>query len=581
MIRIRVIQDTSSVLSRERMEQIQRIFRQSFSELADYADKIPSLIRNPFRYGYCSALIVAEGALGRVDGFALINYFPEIKCCFLDFIATRPGIRGSGIGGTLYEAATDFSLTLGAKGLYLETQPDVPDLTPDSSLLERARLQIRFYEQRGARVIMNRAYSRPVGNPPTTALLLFDGLGRTSSLRRSEAQEALKEILTKRFVQTSSPEYIQMVIDSFEDDPVQFRPARQIKTKLGQTALLPRRLPRTYASVYVPKHEIHHVKERGYFERPVRVETIRTVLESTGLFVSVVPRDYGEKWILAVHESDFVHYLRTVCTALQQNRPIYPDTFPIRRSVNRPKELPVQAGYYCIDTGTPLYPNAYKIARAAVNTVLTAADEILAGKRLAYAICRPPGHHAGKRFYGGFCYFNNAAIAAHYLSSEAKVAILDIDFHHGNGTQDIFYNRHDVLTVSIHGHPDYSYPYFSGYTNETGEGEGLNFNRNFPLPPRTDEVKYLRILDRAIDFIGKFDPEILVISLGFDILKGDPTGTFLMTPSVFKIIGGRLTAMRRPLLVVQEGGYNIRSIRHGTEAFFRGCREQDDSNGGQ
>ncbi len=161
----------------------------------------------------------------------------------------------------------------------------------------------------------------------------------------------------------------------------------------------------------------------------------------------------------------------------------------------------------------------------------------------------------------------------YFSYQEGKVAILDIDFHHGNGTQDIFYNRNDVLTVSIHGHPDYSYPYFSGYEAERGEGEGVDFNRNFPLPPRTENDKYLRVFNKAINLILNFNPDIIVVSLGFDILKGDPTGTFLLSPKIFESIGKRLISTKKPLLIIQEGGYNIRGIRSGSKAFFKGCNE--------
>jgi acetoin utilization deacetylase AcuC-like enzyme/GNAT superfamily N-acetyltransferase len=575
VIRLRVVHGTCFLLSKDRIAQVQSIFRQSFPRLAQYADRIPSLLRDPIQHGYRSALLVAEGALGRVDAFALVMHFQETASTFLDFIATRPGIRSGGVGGPLYEAVREFSQALGARGLYMEVQPDVPELTPDPAKLEDARKRVRFYEQYGVRVIENTAYSAPVGDPPTVALLLFDGLGRTDPLGREEARKAVEKILTRRYGYVADPQYVRHVVDSFQDDPVRFRPFRYVRLKPAQRAPAKRRLSQAYALVSSSKHEIHHLRERGYFERPIRVGAIRETLEPTGLFAFVAPRAHGEKCIFDVHEAGFVHYLRTVCTTLKEKRPIYPDTFPIRRPDRRPKELPVQAGYYCIDTGTPLYPNAYLAARAAVDTALTAADEILSGRRLAYGVCRPPGHHAGRRFYGGFCYFNNAAIAAHYLSAEARVAVFDIDFHHGNGTQDIFYDRNDVLTVSIHGHPDYCYPYFSGYADETGQGEGLGCNRNFPLPPHTDEAKYLLVFGRALEMIARFGPEVLVVSLGFDILKGDPTGTFVLSPSTLRVLGRRLMQLQRPVLVVQEGGYNLRNIRRGSSEFFAGCAEAE------
>ena len=331
------------------------------------------------------------------------------------------------------------------------------------------------------------------------------------------------------------------------------------------------RMADSFSLVLAPKHELHHVKERGYFERPVRVTAIRESLEPTGLFSLVKCREHGEKPILAVHDRQFVHFLRTVCTNLKSDRPIYPDTFPLRQADRRPKEVAVQAGYYCIDDGTPLYPNAYHAARSSVDAALTGADELLSGRRLAYSVCRPPGHHAGARFYGGFCYFNNAAIAAQYLSAEARVAVLDIDFHHGNGTQDIFYRRDDVLTLSIHGTPDYAYPYFSGYAEETGEGAGLGFNLNLPLPPQSDEKRFANALKRALERVAEFKAEALIVGLGYDIMKGDPTGTFLLGPGALRTIGSRLMELDLPLLVIQEGGYNLRNLRSGSREFFIGC----------
>jgi acetoin utilization deacetylase AcuC-like enzyme len=298
------------------------------------------------------------------------------------------------------------------------------------------------------------------------------------------------------------------------------------------------------------------------------VGALRDAIGPTNLFTAVPPRHFNEQVILAVHDRHFVNYLKVVCTKLETARPVYPDTFPIRRPDRRPRDLPVQAGYYCIDSCTPLDRNAYLAARASVDVAMTAAEEILAGVPVAYAMCRPPGHHAERRVYGGFCYFNNAAIAAHQLSRHGRTAILDIDFHHGNGTQDIFYARPDVLTVSIHGHPDYAFPYFSGFAGETGEGPGVGFNVNFPLAPNTTGEGYLKALEKAVSRIGRFRPDFLVVSLGLDILRGDPTGTFLLSVETMRAIGRRLAQTTYPLLVVQEGGYNLRNLKRGVVAFF-------------
>ncbi len=253
-------------------------------------------------------------------------------------------------------------------------------------------------------------------------------------------------------------------------------------------------------------HQVHHVHERGYVERPARVGVIRQGLETTHLFDGVGVKHYGQEYIAAVHDADFVNYLKAVCLKLHGKRPVYPYVFPIRRPDRRPKDLAVRAGYYCIDTFTPLDRNAFDAAKAAVDVSLTAAELVVRGRRLAYALCRPPGHHAERRVFGGFCYLNNAAIAAHYLSKHGKVAILDIDFHHGNGAQDIFYRRNDVLTQSIHGHPNYAYPYFSGFADETGEGDGRGFNHNYALPEMRGRLSTLRCWKRPWRRCGSFRP---------------------------------------------------------------------------
>jgi len=205
--------------------------------------------------------------------------------------------------------------------------------------------------------------------------------------------------------------------------------------------------------------------------------------------------------------------------------------------------------------------DAYKAARAAVNVALSGAAAIIDGEPLVYSLCRPPGHHAERDTYGGFCYFCNGAIAAQYLAAKyGKVAVLDVDYHHGNGTQDIFYTRSDILTVSIHGHPNFAYPYFSGFADEKGEGEGLGFNHNLPLAEDVHDGRYLEALDEALGIVKRFKPEALVVSLGLDIAKADPTGTWSVTPDGLYEIGRRIGGLKYPTLLVQEGGYNIRFL---------------------
>lgn len=571
MFRIRAIHGDAFFLSRDRLEQVQHIFRVTFPDLADYADKLPSLLQHPTEHGYRSGLLVAEGASGRVDAFALVLYFYEVRSAFLDYVGTRPGVRSRGIGGALYEAVREYCTHLGARGLYLDVDPDTPELLREPDKLKSNQNRMRFYERYGVRVIEGTEYHLPIGDPPVSGFLLFDGLGQTERLSRKDAQQTVRLILTRRFGHLTDPDYVRRVVNSFRDDPVRFRPFRYIKSAPPPAPVVPGKVSDAFAMVRPPRHEIHHVKERGYFEHPVRAKVLSEALGATGLFASVPLKTHGRAPLAAVHEADFLEYLRDVCGKIKEGRPVYPDAFPIRAPDRRPKRLAVQAGYYCLDADTPLYRNAYIAARDAADTALTAADEILAGRRLAYALCRPPGHHAGKRFFGGFCYFNNAAIAAQQLSAQAKTAILDIDFHHGNGTQDIFYERDDVFMASIHGHPDYAYPYFTGFAEETGMGKGLGFNRNFPVRPRTDTEGYLRIFDRALNEIDKKKPDVLIISLGFDTMKGDPTGNLLLQAKAFRTMGTRLAESGLPLLVIQEGGYNVRNIKRASVAFFSGC----------
>jgi acetoin utilization deacetylase AcuC-like enzyme len=265
-----------------------------------------------------------------------------------------------------------------------------------------------------------------------------------------------------------------------------------------------------------------------------------------------------------------VKYFKRVCRNVDPETPFYPYVFPIRNRARPPVELPVRAGYYCIDTFTPLSGHAFTAARRAVDCALTAALEILSGRRIAYALIRPPGHHAERGFFGGFCYFNNAAVAAQYLSRFGKVAMLDLDYHHGNGQQQIFYRRRDVLTISIHGHPHFAYPYFSGFADERGEGEGAGYNINYPLPETITIEDYIHSIRSALGRIRAFKPIFLVVCLGLDTAKGDPTGTWNLTGRDFKAIGDEVGKLRMSCLVVQEGGYNNRSIGTNAKNFFHG-----------
>lgn len=230
----------------------------------------------------------------------------------------------------------------------------------------------------------------------------------------------------------------------------------------------------------------------------------------------------------------------------------------------------MRAGYYCIDTFTPINRNAFLAASRAVDCTLTAAEKLLKGFLLAYALVRPPGHHAERNAFGGFCYFNSTAIATQFLSPLGRVAILDIDYHHGNGQERIFYGRPDVLTVSIHGHPQFAYPYFTGFADERGEGAGRGYNVNVPLPEQVDGERYREVLNGVLKRIAAFRPHFLIVALGLDTAKGDPTGTWSLRARDFEMNGHLIGRTRLPTLVVQEGGYDNRVLGVNARHFFRG-----------
>jgi acetoin utilization deacetylase AcuC-like enzyme len=317
-------------------------------------------------------------------------------------------------------------------------------------------------------------------------------------------------------------------------------------------------------------HGIHHVRDRGYVEAPARIDAILAALDVGGSFERLEPRHYGERYVRAVHDRQFCDYLRSLCRSLPEGKSAYPYVFPVRNVGRPPRQLDARVGYHCIDTFTPLNRAAYEAARGAVDCALSAANALLTGHRLAYALVRPPGHHAERRVFGGFCYFNSAAIAAEFLARHGKVAMLDLDYHHGNGQQDIFYERSDVFTISIHGNPSYAYPYFSGFEDERGSGPGDGLNRNFPLPEHTDGGRYRSALAKALRLVARFQPQFLVVPLGLDPARRDPTGTWALVADDFRENGRMIGGLGLPVVVVQEGGYHTRTLGRNARAFFTG-----------
>jgi len=315
---------------------------------------------------------------------------------------------------------------------------------------------------------------------------------------------------------------------------------------------------------HAPSYEFAKDRMRPYSESPARADVILQALQDRGSADIVTPQEYPLDPIRAVHDAEYLHYLENIYTTwIAEGQPetgVIPYTFAVRTMGQQPDRLVRQAGYYCFDAQTPIVEHTYEVALSSAYCALTGADMLLSGERTVYALCRPPGHHAGRDLYGGYCYLNNAAIAATHWSQQARVAILDIDYHHGNGTQDLFYDSSQVLFVSIHADPHRAYPFFSGFADEQGVGAGRGFNHNFPLGAHVDEGQYLTVLDQAADIIQTFAPEFLVVSVGADILRDDPFGGFDLLVESFSAIGEHLAQMRLPTLLVQEGGYDLQQL---------------------
>ncbi|MBQ41599.1 MAG: acetylpolyamine amidohydrolase [Gemmatimonadetes bacterium] len=326
--------------------------------------------------------------------------------------------------------------------------------------------------------------------------------------------------------------------------------------------------------IFSPKHRQHAPPAEfvssglgPYSESPTRADSILAALESSGRFDVSQPTAHADAALEAVHDAAYLDFLQQVYAVWSTptapgGNGIIPLTFAVRGLDTCPADLVGRAGYYCFDAQTPIVRGTFAAARAAVDAALTGADRLLAGDAAAYALCRPPGHHAAAAMYGGYCYLNNAAVAAAYLLERGRspVAVLDIDYHHGNGTQEIFYHTDQVLTLSIHADPNRAYPHYLGYAGETGKNSGKGANFNLPLPPHVGDEDYLSILADALVEIRAFSPAALVLSLGVDTCIDDPLGDFDLSLDAFSDIGRAVASLNLPTLAVQEGGYAIAEV---------------------
>lgn len=294
-------------------------------------------------------------------------------------------------------------------------------------------------------------------------------------------------------------------------------------------------------------------------EQPERATRLLAGLDRCG--IEVLPAaEFDTTPIEAVHTARYLQFLQSAHQQWQalpgSSAEVIANVRPAQPHASYPQSIVGRAGWHMADTACPLGQHTWAAARQSANTALTATRLVLDGEQHSYALCRPPGHHAYADMAGGFCFINNIAVAAqHALSRHPKVAILDVDVHHGNGTQGIFYQRPDVFTVSIHADPANFYPFFWGHETETGSGHGEGYNLNLPLPHLSDDTVFLQTLNTALDAIGQFKPGILLVALGLDASEADPLRGLSVTTSGFERIGRRIAQAGWPTVWVQEGGY--------------------------
>ena len=322
---------------------------------------------------------------------------------------------------------------------------------------------------------------------------------------------------------------------------------------------------------HAPALELHNGGFEPYAETAARVESIVASIGPTER-----PRDQGEAAILRVHPAEYVDFLKSAhddWAAAGRKGDAFPYTFPVvrRRSLGLDR-IDARLGRFAIDACSPIAAGTWEAAYWNAQTVLSALDAILGGDRSAFALCRPPGHHAGADYVGGYCYLNTAAIAAKaaIAAGKPRIAILDVDYHHGNGTQDIFYERADVLFVSIHADPATDYPFYWGHADEAGEGQGVGFTLNLPLPRGTSIREFGVALEAAADRIASFDPDLLICSYGADTYVGDPISFFSIETDDYAEIGRRIAGLGVPTLIVMEGGYAVDDLGANVAAFLSG-----------
>jgi len=326
-------------------------------------------------------------------------------------------------------------------------------------------------------------------------------------------------------------------------------------------------------TVYSDDHHLHRGESElsggalvACFECPERADLVLAAVRQAGLGDIIEPRDFGLEPVYRVHDRRFVQFLQDawdLWTAAGRSGDALPYSWAVRdMQAREPEHIDGKLGYFSFDATSPITSGTWRAARSSVNTALSGAAALLAGDRCVFSLCRPPGHHAAHDYFGGYCYLNNAAIAAQYLRDRGagRVAILDVDYHHGNGTQSIFYARDDVLFVSIHGDPDQEFPFFLGRSDETGVAAGRGYNANFPLRWQSSAAEWFDALARATPLITDYAPDYLLVSLGVDTFIDDPISQFRLQNDDYLTMGANIAALNLPMLFILEGGYAVSDI---------------------
>ncbi len=318
------------------------------------------------------------------------------------------------------------------------------------------------------------------------------------------------------------------------------------------------------------RHEMFRGELVPCFEKPERADSVLAELGRRGLGRIVTPHGVPLMSLERVHTPRYLQFLRgawnewVALDPANAKKDALPSVWPVRtlRSDIEPENFAARMGLYSMDSGTPLTAGTWTAAKTGADCAVNAAHALRLGERATFVLSRPPGHHAGKDFFGGYCFLNNAALAAQHLLDDGarKVAIIDIDYHHGNGTQSIFYQRDDVLFVSLHADPRHEFPFYLGHADERGEGAGHGFNLNLPLAAGSSTQAWFSALETACIRIGSFAPDALVVSLGVDTFAGDPLSKFSLQSADYLKIGERLAWLNLPTAFIFEGGYAVKEL---------------------